>query len=116
MRIAAHVLAGDLHLCLAYVPSEDNPGDPPSRGIMRTWRRQRQAQPCRGKAPGGTNTMHAQLSLAPRKRFLKQKALRPHEISELHRFDKIRASGVRARAVIRKLVKEGKAVASDSDY
>ena len=35
MRISALVLAGDLLLKLVYVPSEDNPADAPSRGIVR---------------------------------------------------------------------------------
>ena len=39
MIIAALQLAGDLHLHLVYVPSEDNPADAPSRGIVRRWRR-----------------------------------------------------------------------------
>ena len=40
MRIGALQLAGDLLLKLVYVPSEDNPADAPSRGIVRR-RRQR---------------------------------------------------------------------------
>ena len=35
MWISALVLAGDLLLKLVYVPSEDNPADAPSRGIVR---------------------------------------------------------------------------------
>ena len=35
MRIGALQLAGDLLLKLVYVPSEDNPADAPSRGIVR---------------------------------------------------------------------------------
>ena len=38
MRIAALQLAGDVLLKLVYVPSEDNPADAPSRGIVRRWR------------------------------------------------------------------------------
>ena len=38
LRIAALQLAGNLHLHLVYVPSEDNPADAPSRGIVRQWR------------------------------------------------------------------------------
>ena len=38
MRIAALQLAGNLHLHLVYVPSEDNPADAPSRGVVRKWR------------------------------------------------------------------------------
>ena len=33
-RIGAHVLAGNLLLKLVYVPSEDNPEDAPSRGVV----------------------------------------------------------------------------------
>ena len=44
MRIAGLLLAGDLHLHLAYIPSEHNPADAPSRGIVHKWRRGR-AQP-----------------------------------------------------------------------
>jgi hypothetical protein len=40
MRISALQLAGDLLLKLVYVPSEDNPADAPSRGVVRR-RRQR---------------------------------------------------------------------------
>ena len=39
MRIAALQLAGDILLKLVYVPSEDNPADAPSRGVVRRWRR-----------------------------------------------------------------------------
>ena len=38
MRIAALQLAGDVLLKLVYVPSEDNPADAPSRGVVRRWR------------------------------------------------------------------------------
>ena len=34
-RIGAFALAGDLLLKLVYAPSEDNPADAPSRGIVR---------------------------------------------------------------------------------
>ena len=40
-RLAALVLAGDLLLRLVYVPSEDNPADAPSRGVVRRPRRPR---------------------------------------------------------------------------
>ena len=36
-RIAALGIAGDLLLRIVYVPSEDNPGDAPSRGVVRAW-------------------------------------------------------------------------------
>ena len=39
MIVAALQLAGDVHLKLVYVPSEDNPADAPSRGVVRRWRR-----------------------------------------------------------------------------
>ena len=42
MRIAALVLAGDLLVHVAYIPSEDNPADTPSRGVREKWRRHRQ--------------------------------------------------------------------------
>ena len=38
MRIAALQLVGGILLKLVYVPSEDNPADAPSRGIVRRWR------------------------------------------------------------------------------
>lgn len=38
MRIAALQLAGDVLLKLVYVPSEDNPADAPSRGVVRRLR------------------------------------------------------------------------------
>ena len=38
MRIAALQLAGGILLKLVYVPSEDNPADAPSRGVVRRWR------------------------------------------------------------------------------
>ena len=40
--IAAYILAGDLLLRPLYIPSEDNPADAPSRGIVRRWRQRRQ--------------------------------------------------------------------------
>ena len=41
MRIAALQLVGGLLLKLVYVPSEDNPADAPSRGVVRRWRPRR---------------------------------------------------------------------------
>ena len=38
MRVGALTLAGDLHLYFGYIPSEENPADAPSRGIVRRWR------------------------------------------------------------------------------
>ena len=38
-QIAALAIAGDLWVRAVYIPSEDNPSDVPSRGIVRTWRR-----------------------------------------------------------------------------
>ena len=43
MRIAALQLVGGLLLKLVYVPSEDNPADAPSRGIVRRWRPRKSA-------------------------------------------------------------------------
>ena len=37
-RIAALAIAGDLWIRVVYIPSEDNPADAPSRGIVRKWR------------------------------------------------------------------------------
>ncbi len=34
-RMGALALAGDLHMKFVYVPSEDNPADGPSRGVLR---------------------------------------------------------------------------------
>ena len=41
MRIAAHLLAGNIQPYYGYIPSEENPADTPSRGVWREWRRQR---------------------------------------------------------------------------
>ena len=45
MRIAALQLAGDILLKVVYVPSEDNPADAPSRGVVRRWRGHRSCVP-----------------------------------------------------------------------
>ena len=37
-RIAALAIAGDIWIRVVYIPSEDNPADAPSRGIVRKWR------------------------------------------------------------------------------
>ena len=42
---AALILAGDIWLRTAYIPSEDNPADEPSRGIVRLFRRRRHVVP-----------------------------------------------------------------------
>ena len=47
--IGALLLAGDIRLKAAYVPSEENPADEPSRGIVRRWRARRTAVPGRGR-------------------------------------------------------------------
>ena len=39
MRVAALLLAGDLQPYYGYIPSEENPADTPSRGVIRPWRR-----------------------------------------------------------------------------
>ena len=39
-QIAALAIAGDLWVRVVYIPSEDNPSNAPSRGVVRTWRRQ----------------------------------------------------------------------------
>ena len=49
MRVAALLLAGDLQAYYGYVPSEENPADTPSRGIVRDWRRQRRGPLAQGK-------------------------------------------------------------------
>ena len=41
MRVAALLLAGDLQPYFGYIPSEENPADTPSRGVVRRWRRQK---------------------------------------------------------------------------
>ena len=46
-HIAALSIAGDLLLRVVYVPSEDNPGDASSRGIVRSWRHA--SSPCAGR-------------------------------------------------------------------
>ena len=38
MRVAALLLAGDLQPYYGYIPSEENPADTPSRGVIRPWR------------------------------------------------------------------------------
>jgi len=45
--ISALLLAGDVRLKAAYVPSEENPADEPSRGVVRRWRSRRGAVPAR---------------------------------------------------------------------
>ena len=62
---AALLLAGNVALCCTYVPSEDNPADDPSRGVVRTWRRRGSAVPVRlrkgslAKRPSrATNVIH----------------------------------------------------------
>ena len=50
--IGALLLAVDIRLKAAYVPSEENPADEPSRGIVRRWRARRSAISTRvGGAP-----------------------------------------------------------------
>ena len=41
MRVGALLLAGNIQPYFGYIPSEENPADTPSRGIVRKWRRQR---------------------------------------------------------------------------
>ena len=49
MRVAALLLAGDLQPYYGYIPSEENPADTPSRGVWRTWRRQRRGTRASGE-------------------------------------------------------------------
>jgi len=49
-RVAAYSLAGDLLIRYCYLPSEDNPADAPSRGIVRRWRRRPSAIPWRARS------------------------------------------------------------------
>ena len=48
MRVAALMLAGDLQPYYGFIPSEENPADTPSRGILRSWRRQRRGTRAKG--------------------------------------------------------------------
>lgn len=70
MRVAALLLAGDVQPYYAYAPSEDNPADAPSRGIMRRWRRQQLGQTWRragsaaarrATAPRGVKQLHGKV-------------------------------------------------------
>jgi len=53
-RLAAHVLAGELHVRFVYIPSEENPADDPSRGRRRCWRGRRSPLPARADREGLT--------------------------------------------------------------
>ena len=65
-RIGAYLLAGDLLLKPVYIPSEENPADAPSRGVVRRWR-------ARGTpAPRAAATL-SELRVPAKKRQLKQK-------------------------------------------
>ena len=44
MRVAVLLLASDLQSYYGYIPSEENPADTPSRGVIRPWRRQRKGR------------------------------------------------------------------------
>ena len=48
-RIGSLTMAGDLLLKFVYIPSEDNPADAPSRGVVRRWRSRRSAIPVRAR-------------------------------------------------------------------
>ena len=90
---AALLLEGDVALSCTHIPSEDNPADEPSRGIVRTWRRRSSAVPMhlrkgslaskvfskprvRGKCvKGGDARSRQQMFVSAWKLFL-QKALR----------------------------------------
>ena len=48
-RIGALAMAGDLLLKLVYIPSEDNPADAPSRGVVRRWRTRPSAIPAHAR-------------------------------------------------------------------
>jgi len=57
-RLSAHLLAGELHLKVVYVPSEENAADDPSRGRTRPWRGRRTPLPARatrGEAAAATS-------------------------------------------------------------
>ena len=51
-RISALTLAGNLHMHYVYVPSEDNPADAPSRGVIRKVSKVKRAHLRRCRAPG----------------------------------------------------------------
>ena len=52
MRIAALAIAGDLWPRMIYVPTEENPADPPSRGIIHRRRQRRSCIPATVRRAG----------------------------------------------------------------
>ena len=78
-RIGAYVLAGDLLLKPVYIPSEDNPGDAPSRGIVRRWRSRR--------TPALRASQVSAVTRAPvAKRHTKQAAKHKHDRFDLQAY------------------------------
>ena len=69
MRIAALQLAGGILVKLVYVPSEDNPADAPSRGIVRRWRP-------RGSAIAKTKKQVAAADVLRKRTYKKDRPLR----------------------------------------
>ena len=51
-RISALTLAGNLHMHYVYVPSEDNPADAPSRGVIRKVTKRKRGMLRRCREPG----------------------------------------------------------------
>jgi hypothetical protein len=68
-RISALTLAGNLHMHYVYVPSEDNPADAPSRGVIRkvTKRKRGALRRCRepGPRPSKEDTLRARDACDP---------------------------------------------------
>ena len=48
-HIGALAMAGDLLVKCVYIPSEDNPADAPSRGVVHRWRSHRTAVPAKAR-------------------------------------------------------------------
>ena len=69
-KIGAHVLAGDLLIKAVYIPSEENPADALSRGVVRRWK-QRTGAPVKSPHLKGKPTADGNWLAAVRGSFLR---------------------------------------------